>query len=159
MQHSSQKNSPSLQPQNECLCKAPCRTENTSIEIFKNHVDAILCHVLWDNPTWEVRLNQMTHCDLFQPDPSCDSGTTYGVSGASEVTSVGSDSVLRLVGSRMHWLPDERSGSHWVASVGTKKSAFSMCWFGLTTGQGRVSSQVNKSAAINFSVCGKSGHT
>lgn len=66
----------------------------------------------------------MAHCGLFQPDPSCDSGTIHGVSGPSEVTSVDCDSMLRIVGSQAYRLPDERSCSCGVASVCMKFSFF-----------------------------------
>lgn len=44
-----------------------------SLEIFKTHLDAILCHVLNDVPFWARRLDQMTPCGTFQPLTCCDS--------------------------------------------------------------------------------------
>lgn len=31
-----------------------------------------LCNVLWDDPPWAGRLNQITHCGPFQPEPFWD---------------------------------------------------------------------------------------
>lgn len=38
-------------------------------DIFQNHLGTILCNALQDNPTWAGRLNQVTHCGTFQPNP------------------------------------------------------------------------------------------
>ncbi|KAJ7405946.1 hypothetical protein BTVI_67245 [Pitangus sulphuratus] len=43
--------------------------ESSSLEILKNRLDAILCHVLWDDPVGAGRLDQMILCGAFQPDP------------------------------------------------------------------------------------------
>lgn len=32
--------------------------ENPSLEMFQNHLDAMLCHVLWDDPVGTGRLDQ-----------------------------------------------------------------------------------------------------
>lgn len=68
--------------------------ESPSLEILKIHLDTILCHVLWDDPAWVWRLEQMTHCDPFQPDPFCDSIIC----------------VLQLKGSCLKW-------RHWISEV------------------------------------------
>lgn len=81
-------------------------------------------------------------------------GPHVGFLGLQRLASVDCDSVLRMVGSQIHRLPDERSSSHAVASVGTKFSFFHvLVW--MEQGQGTVSSHVDDSAAINFSLCGK----
>lgn len=42
--------------------------ESPSLEIVKNHLDAILCHVLlWDGPAWAGSLDHITQCGPFQP--------------------------------------------------------------------------------------------
>lgn len=56
------------------------------MEIFRNDLDAILSHVLWDGTVWAGRLDQTTCCGASQPDPSCDSvilhpGWTGGCQG------------------------------------------------------------------------------
>lgn len=43
--------------------------EPLSLEIFKNHLDTVLCYVLQDDPG----LNQMTDCGPLQPYPLCHS--------------------------------------------------------------------------------------
>lgn len=40
--------------------------KSSSTERFKNHPDAIVCHVLWDES------REMSHCGPFQPDPFCE---------------------------------------------------------------------------------------
>ncbi|KAF4793445.1 Reticulocalbin-2 [Turdus rufiventris] len=41
-------------------------------QVLKSLLDTILCHVLWDDPAAAGRLDQVTHCGHFQPDPLCD---------------------------------------------------------------------------------------
>lgn len=47
--------------------------QSPSLEIFQNLQDTILCSLLWDDPAGAEGLDQMTHCDPFQPDPFWDS--------------------------------------------------------------------------------------
>ncbi|XP_017666979.1 PREDICTED: nicotinamide phosphoribosyltransferase isoform X1 [Lepidothrix coronata] len=44
--------------------------EPPSLETFQNPPDTILSHVLWDDPGWAGRLDQMIRCGPFHPDPS-----------------------------------------------------------------------------------------
>lgn len=48
-----------------------------SLEILKNRLDAVLCHVLQADPPWVGRSDQMTHCGPFKPYPCCDSVVVF----------------------------------------------------------------------------------
>lgn len=46
--------------------------ESSSLKILKNQLDTIQCHVLWDDSALAGRLDQVTRCGPFNPDPFCD---------------------------------------------------------------------------------------
>lgn len=52
--------------------------ESISVEIFENHLDTILCHVLWDDPAGAGGLDYMSHSGPFQPDSLCESVNATG---------------------------------------------------------------------------------
>lgn len=39
-------------------------TESPLLEIFMNHLDAVLCNVLWEDPAWTGRLDQRSFLSL-----------------------------------------------------------------------------------------------
>lgn len=46
--------------------------ESSFLRIFKNPLKTILCPVLWNDPAWIGRLDQMCHSCPFQTHPFCD---------------------------------------------------------------------------------------
>ncbi|KAJ7426169.1 hypothetical protein WISP_18115 [Willisornis vidua] len=61
--------------------------ESPSLETFENHLDTILCNVLYDNSAGAERLDQMSYCSPFQSYPSCEDFSNFSKDHIERVTS------------------------------------------------------------------------